>query len=40
MIRFRNPGTEYSTQIQVIKELYKALKDQKSFSLDDMAIVK
>jgi hypothetical protein len=39
MIRFRNPGTEYSTQIQVIKELYKALAKQPFFSLDDMAIV-
>ena len=39
MIRFRNPGTQYSTQIQVIKELYKNLGNQKYFSLDDMAIV-
>lgn len=39
MIRFRNPGTQYSTQIQVIKELYRNLGTQKSFSLDDMAIV-
>lgn len=39
MIRFRNPGTEYSTQIQVIKELYNALSQQESFSLDDMALV-
>lgn len=39
MIRFRNPGTEYSTQIQVIKELYKYLSKQISFTLDDMAVV-
>ena len=39
MIRFRNPGTEYSTQIQVIKELYKELWKKSFFSLDDMAIV-
>lgn len=37
MIRFRNPGTQYSTQIQVFKELYKEYKDCSSFSLDDMA---
>ena len=37
MIRFRNPGTQYSTQIQVFKELYKEYKDCASFSLDDMA---
>jgi hypothetical protein len=39
VIRFRNPGTEYSTQIQVIKELYSALSQQEFFSLDDMALV-
>lgn len=39
MIRFRNPGTEFSTQIQVIKHLYKELGSQSSFSLDDMAVV-
>ena len=39
MIRFRNPGTEYSTQIQVMKHLYEELHSQQSFSLDDMAIV-
>ena len=39
MIRFRNPGTQYSTQIQVIKQLYQSLKDQAFFTLDDMAIV-
>lgn len=37
VIRFRNPGTQYSTQIQVFKELYKEYKDSGSFSLDDMA---
>lgn len=39
MIRFRNPGTEFSTQIQVIKELYNSLSNNKSFSLNDMADV-
>lgn len=39
MIRFRNPGTQYSTQVQVIKQLYEALHDQAFFTLEDMAIV-
>ncbi|WP_027630565.1 hypothetical protein [Ruminiclostridium cellobioparum] len=39
MIRFRNPGTQYSTQIQVIKQLYEALSGQENFTLDDMAVV-
>lgn len=39
MIRFRNPGTQYSTQVQVIKQLYAELGEQASFSLQDMAIV-
>jgi hypothetical protein len=39
MIRFRNPGTQYSTQIQVIKQLYAVLSGQKNFTLDDMAVV-
>lgn len=39
MIRFRNPGTQYSTQIQVIKQLYAELGSQANFTLDDMAIV-
>lgn len=39
MIRFRNPGTQYSTQVQVIKQLYTALRDQAFFTLEDMAIV-
>ena len=39
MIRFRNPGTQYSTQIQVMKLLYKELGHQSYFTLDDMAVV-
>lgn len=39
MIRFRNPGTQYSTQIQVIKQLYHALNNQAFFTLEDMAVV-
>ena len=39
MLRFRNPGTQYSTQVQVIKQLYAALGHQESFSLNDMAVV-
>ena len=39
MIRFRNPGTQYSTQVQVIKQLYEALRNQAYFTLEDMAIV-
>ena len=37
MIRFRNPGTQYTTQIQVFRELYKEYKDAESFGLDEMA---
>lgn len=37
MIRFRNPGTQYTTQVQVFKELYKNYKDLASFDLDDMS---
>lgn len=37
MIRFRNPGTQYTTQVQVFKELYKEYKKAPSFDLDDMA---
>lgn len=37
MIRFRNPGTQYTTQIQVFRELYQEYKDAASFDLDDMA---
>ncbi len=39
MLRFRNPGTQYSTQVQVIKQLYAALGHQESFSLNDIAVV-
>lgn len=39
MIRFRNPGTQYSTQVQVIKQLYEALNNQAFFTLEDMAVV-
>lgn len=39
MIRFRNPGTQYATQIQVIKQLYAMLGSQAYFTLDDMAVV-
>lgn len=39
MIRFRNPGTQYSTQVQVIKQLYASLGPQAYFTLEDMAIV-
>lgn len=39
MIRFRNPGTQYATQIQIIRILYAALHNQISFTLDDMAVV-
>lgn len=39
MIRFRNPGTDYNTQIQVIKQMYKGLGNKPFFSLNDMAIV-
>lgn len=37
MIRFRNPGTQYTTQVQVFRKLYKEYKDAPSFDLDDMA---
>lgn len=37
MIRFRNPGTQYNTQIQVIKQLYDCLGNDYSFTLKDMA---
>lgn len=39
MIRFRNPGTQYSTQLQVIKQLYTSLGTQAYFTLDDIAVV-
>ena len=37
MIRFRNPGTQYTTQIQVVREFYKEYKDAPYFTLEDMA---
>lgn len=37
MIRFRNPGTSYTTQIQVFKEIYSQYSQFRSFDLDDMA---
>ena len=39
MLRFRNPGTQYSTQVTVIRELYRKLGDKVFFTLDDMAVV-
>lgn len=39
MIRFRNPGTQYSTQVNMIKQLYVSLGSQAFFTLSDMAIV-
>lgn len=36
MIRFRNPGSQFTTQVQVFKELYAEFKNAPSFSLDDM----
>ena len=38
MIRFRNPGTQYTTQVQVFRELYKEYKDAPSFDLNEMAM--
>ena len=37
MIRFRNPGTQYTTQIQVFRELYNEYKDAPYFTLENMA---
>ena len=39
MLRFRNPGTQFSTQVQVLKQLYKNLGIKSPFSLKDMAVV-
>lgn len=39
MIRFRNPGTQFDTQVHVMQILYENLKDQYSFTLRDMAYV-
>lgn len=38
MLRFRNPGTQYNTQVQVFKKLYNEYKDAPSFNISDMAI--
>ena len=38
MIRFRNPGTQYSTHLQIIKQLYKQVGGQAFFSLNDMSV--
>lgn len=38
MIRFRNPGTQYSTHINIIKHLYNRVGEQAYFSLEDMYI--
>ena len=35
MIRFRNPGTQYTTQVQVFRELYKEYKDAPSIKCQD-----
>ena len=39
MIRFRNPGVQFSTQFQIMKVLYENLKNKQPFSLEDMANV-
>jgi len=39
MIRFRNPGTQFDTQVHVIQILYENLNEQDSFTLQDMASV-
>lgn len=39
MLRFRNPGTQFITQVQIFRELYRELKDCKDFDLDQMAQV-
>lgn len=39
MLRFRNPGTQFSTQVQVLKQLYKNLGIKSPFSLKDMAVI-
>lgn len=36
MLRFRNPGSSIETQIGIFQALYKALKNQPHFNLDDM----
>lgn len=37
MIRFRNPGTQYDTQIEIFKKLYQELKEYEYFNLENMA---
>ncbi len=37
MLRFRNPGTRYSTHIHIIKQLYQRVGAQEFFTLDDMS---
>lgn len=39
MLRFRNPGTQFLTQVQVLKQLYKNLGIKSLFSLKDMAVI-
>lgn len=39
MLRFRNPGTQFLTQVQVLKQLYKNLGIKSPFSLKDMAVI-
>ena len=38
MIRFRNPGTQYTTHIHIIRQLYSRVGAQAFFTLEDMAI--
>lgn len=38
MIRFRNPGTQYGTHINIMKQLYVRVGEQAYFTLKDMAI--
>lgn len=37
MIRFRNPGVQFSTQFQIMKVVYENLKDKQPFDYKDMA---
>lgn len=39
MLRFRNPGTQFSTQVQVLKLLYNTLGAESQFTLEDMALI-
>lgn len=38
MIKFRNPGTQYSTHINIIKLLYQRVIDKAYFTLEDMSV--